>query len=174
MIAKHHLACRRPGDLGARVLPMLPTPDHGSFPSGHATEAFAVATVLSGLVRSEVGSKHFPAGEKLVALLHKQAERIAVNRTIAGVHFPVDSWAGAALGVAVGQIILAKSGEPSAKPVGYEYDAKAESDFLLADFLVAATANGHGLTARPGAIAVDISPVFQWLWNEAKAEFVPA
>jgi hypothetical protein len=174
MIAKHHLACRRPGDIGARVLPMLPTPDHGSFPSGHATEAFAVATVLSGLVRSEVGSKHFPAGEKLVALLHKQAERIAVNRTIAGVHFPVDSWAGAALGVAVGQIILAKSGEPSAKPVGYEYDAKAESDFLLADFLVAATANGHGLTARPGAIAVDISPVFQWLWNEAKAEFVPA
>ena len=47
MIAKHHLACRRPGDIGARVLPMLPTPDHGSFPSGHATSAVSAAMMLS-------------------------------------------------------------------------------------------------------------------------------
>ncbi|AZO79329.1 MULTISPECIES: phosphatase PAP2 family protein [unclassified Bosea (in: a-proteobacteria)] len=173
MIAKHHLACRRPGDIGARVLPMLPTPDHGSFPSGHATEAFAVATVLSGLVRSDAGRKHFPAGDKLVALLHKQAERIAVNRTVAGVHYPIDSWAGAALGVAVGQIILAKCGEPSAGPVRYDYDAKAKSDFLLAHFLDDSKALAEGLTVNRAAFPVDVSPVFRWLWSEVKAEFVP-
>jgi hypothetical protein len=34
------------------------------------------------------------------------AERIAANRTVAGVHFPVDSTAGAVLGVRIGTAIL--------------------------------------------------------------------
>lgn len=173
MIPKHHLACRRPGDIGSRVLPMLPTPDHGSFPSGHATEAFAVATVLSGLVRSDVGQRHFPAGEKLVALLLKQAERIAVNRTVAGLHYPIDSWAGAALGTVVGRIILAKCGEPDITVQRFDYDAKPESDFLLAEFLDPEVAHANGLVTAE-ALPVDGSALFQWLWSEAKAELSPA
>ena len=46
MIAKHALAVRRPDQLDGRILPMIPTPGHGAFPSAHATEAYAVATVL--------------------------------------------------------------------------------------------------------------------------------
>ena len=35
-----------------------------------------------------------------------------MNRTVAGVHYPIDTWAGAVLGRAVGQIVLAKCGAP--------------------------------------------------------------
>ena len=45
-VAKHVLACRRPDHLDATIMPMIPTPGHGSFPSGHATQAFTIATVL--------------------------------------------------------------------------------------------------------------------------------
>ena len=44
--AKHALACRRPIEFSAQVQPMIPTPTHGTLPSGHATEAFMLATVL--------------------------------------------------------------------------------------------------------------------------------
>jgi len=42
-----------------------------------------------------------------VPLPYRIAHRIAVNRTIAGVHYPVDSAAGAMLGRAIGEAILA-------------------------------------------------------------------
>ena len=43
---KHALACWRPVEYNAQVQPMITTPGHGSFPSGHATQAHAVAYVL--------------------------------------------------------------------------------------------------------------------------------
>src|SRR3712207_7550243 len=45
-------SCRRPDRLGPTVMPMIPTPGHGTFPSAHAAEAFAVATVLDGLLEA--------------------------------------------------------------------------------------------------------------------------
>jgi hypothetical protein len=104
-IPKHNLACRRPDQLDGRVMPMIPTPGHGTFPSGHATEAFAIATVLSALVRAN--PKQFPDADARVAMTMKQAERIAVNRTVAGVHYPIDSYAGATLGTMIGRTIVA-------------------------------------------------------------------
>ena len=56
------------------------------FPSGHATEAFAAAAVLSAL---------FPAR---AAYLRLMAARIAMNRSFGGVHYLVDHHAGAMLG----------------------------------------------------------------------------
>ena len=49
---KHGLACRRPNEYSAQVQPIILTPGHGSLPSGHATEAFAVARVFCGLLRT--------------------------------------------------------------------------------------------------------------------------
>ena len=105
MIPKHNLACRRPDQLDGRVMPMIPTPGHGTFPSGHATEAFAIATVLSALVHAT--PKQFPDADARVAMMMKQAERIAVNRTVAGVHYPIDGYAGATLGTMIGRTIVA-------------------------------------------------------------------
>lgn len=59
-------------------------PGHPSFPSGHATEAFAAAAVLSALDQNQK--------------YEQVAGQIASNRELAGLHFPTDSEAGRQLG----------------------------------------------------------------------------
>jgi hypothetical protein len=66
-----------------------------SYPSGHATAAYTLAVLLGEI---------FP--DKKDALL-KQADEIAENRVIGGVHYPSDIVEGKQLGRAVAQAILA-------------------------------------------------------------------
>nr|WP_249145432.1 phosphatase PAP2 family protein [Bradyrhizobium diazoefficiens] len=166
MVVKHHLACRRPDRIGAQIMPMIPTPAHASFPSAHATEAFAVAEVLNALVESR--SDNYADFEKRQALISKLAERIAVNRTVAGLHFPIDSWAGAILGRAVGQIILSKSGQRVGVQ-GYRYCANGKLDFFLSEF--SKDSNPKYGVEREGCCAVESSNLFEWLWEQASNEF---
>lgn len=181
MQVKHHLACRRPDKIGAKVMPMIPTPAHGSFPSAHATEAFAVAEVLKGLIYSV---DHYPDRRKRRRLINKLAERIAVNRTVAGLHFPIDTWAGAILGRAVGQLVLAKCGVEAAIDA-YEYRAEGESDFFIHDFAnddddeddddkydkaKRREAGAPGVT-QTGSFNICSSGIFAWLWEKARKEF---
>ena len=105
MQSKHLLACRRPDEYSAQIQPMIQTPGHGSLPSGHATEAFLIATILRDLSHCAQHRPHL-ADQQLL----RQAARIAQNRTAAGVHFPVDSAAGATLGVSLGGYILEMAG----------------------------------------------------------------
>jgi membrane-associated phospholipid phosphatase len=171
MIAKHHLACRRPDRLGAGVMPMITTPGHGSFPSAHAAEAFAVRTVLDGLLDHPDVVTHYTEPGRRKELLKKQAERIAVNRTVAGMHYPIDTWAGAALGEAVGEIILTRCGaRTTLRPRDY---AATNIDFFVKDFLDDALAATTGLT-RQAARASGDSKLFVWLWNEVVGEFALA
>ena len=101
---KHALACWRPVEHNAQVQPMITTPGHGSFPSGHATQVHAVAHVLTSLLK--LSSK--PARATIIEQINRQAARIATNRVIAGVHFPVDSMAGRMLGVALGEYFVGR------------------------------------------------------------------
>jgi hypothetical protein len=94
---KHVLACRRPVEMSAQLQPMIQTPGHGSLPSGHATEAHLCAYLLWKLRRAADASWPMAGFEQLM----RQAARVAINRTIAGVHFPVDSAAGQVLGLAL-------------------------------------------------------------------------
>ncbi|WP_244422108.1 phosphatase PAP2 family protein [Bradyrhizobium sp. ORS 285] len=165
MVAKHHLACRRPDRIGHQVMPMIPTPAHGSFPSAHATEAFAVAEVLNGLVEFQSG--HYGDYKKRQALINKLAERIAVNRTVAGLHFPIDSWAGAILGRAIGQIVLAKCGRGD-EVQGYSYDAH-DGDFSLTEF--AKGANDPLGVKKADPCSVSSSDLFRWLWDRVCDEY---
>lgn len=98
MPLKHFCRAARPMDYSDRVMPLIQTPSHSSFPSGHAMEAFAAATVQDRLCR---GRAYAPEG--LHALPYRIAHRIAVNRTVAGVHFPVDSLIGALIGCRLGE-----------------------------------------------------------------------
>jgi undecaprenyl-diphosphatase len=66
-----------------------------SFPSGHATASFAVATVLA---------KRFPAFGPLCLGL---AAFVALSRVLRGAHFPTDVVGGAVLGVLSGSIASA-------------------------------------------------------------------
>ncbi|MEM8851689.1 MAG: phosphatase PAP2 family protein [Pseudomonadota bacterium] len=129
MLMKFHLQVPRPIDFTPRIQPIIQTPSHGSCPSGHATEAYlfatvlallkakamwpqddACATVLAAMVVGPKDGKAKPgqvSGEmqtftKDVTLLFELAARIADNRTVAGVHFPVDSAQGALLGLGLG------------------------------------------------------------------------
>jgi membrane-associated phospholipid phosphatase len=104
---KHMLACWRPHQYSAQVQPMITTPGHGSFPSGHATQAFLLARLMDAILPAPPpgGSDPF-AGVRLQ--VYRQAARIACNRVIAGVHFPADSVAGRLLGHSIAEYILAR------------------------------------------------------------------
>jgi len=167
MVAKHHLACRRPTHIGATVMPFIPTPAHGSFPSGHATEAHAVTVVMNAFMEQQPG--RFPDFQPRQILLRKLAERIAVNRTVAGVHFPIDTWAGAIIGRAVGQIVLAKCGIVNATVDGYSYSAQGDRDFYGNEFWKG-TNPDFGVTSAGGSFPVNASPEFQWLWGKAVSD----
>jgi undecaprenyl-diphosphatase len=74
--------------------PLVLLPVTGSFPSGHATVAFACATVLS------------VATPRLALPLYSLAALIAFSRVYVGVHYPLDTLAGAALGAAIGLAVV--------------------------------------------------------------------
>jgi len=101
---KHALACPRPLEYSPQVQPMIPTPEHGSLPSGHSTQAYIIAVVYRELLRA-VGRSSPLLEEQLM----RQAARVAINRTVAGVHFPVDSAAGRVLGTTLGEYFVARA-----------------------------------------------------------------
>jgi hypothetical protein len=90
MALKNMVAELRPVERSALLVPVIATPGHGSLPSGHATMAKLTADILCGLL--------YAADDQRVVLLDRLARRIAFNRTVAGVHFPMDNWAGYELG----------------------------------------------------------------------------
>lgn len=136
----------RPVDFSVRVQPIIQTPDHSTFPSGHATEAFALATVLTRMtaphmdVASAVAANH---------MHFRLAHRIAANRTVAGVHFPADSAAGAQLGCAIGEAIWAVLRN---KTVSLRTRFVPDDDAMKADFLLSAFQPGSALSADFGAV----------------------
>jgi membrane-associated phospholipid phosphatase len=92
---KQQAGCPRPVEYSAQIQPLVATPGHDSWPSGHSTESFAVARVLA-MLRPDAGPQ-----------LRAHAARIAQNREVAGVHFPTDSAAGAVLGDTLARFVIA-------------------------------------------------------------------
>jgi membrane-associated phospholipid phosphatase len=108
---KHALGCWRPVEYNAQVQPMITTPGHGSFPMGHATQAYAVAYVLKSLLNlfpDPTATPAYPGVPTIVDQLDRLVARITTNRVIAGVHFPVDSMAGRMLGTALGEYFVGR------------------------------------------------------------------
>lgn len=99
---KQAMGCFRPIEFNAQVQPMITTPGHGTFPMGHASQAYAVAYVLKQLLNLD------PNYPLVMDQLDRQAARIATNRIIAGMHFPVDAMAGTMLGIALGEYFVGR------------------------------------------------------------------
>jgi membrane-associated phospholipid phosphatase len=179
---KQGLACRRPLEYSSQIQPMIVTPAHGSLPSGHAAESFAAALVLWNVMRTS-GGAGYAAAEWRVQLL-RLASRIAINRTIAGMHFPVDSAAGAVLGLTLGQYFVNRcSGAAGYRAWRFEGSKYPQAgDFIWHELYDVATetltsmpsATGYSLQYAPNDQAIDPqkqSYVLTWLWNKAKSEW---
>ncbi len=85
----------RPAYLCPEIRPVIQMPGHSSFPSGHATQSFMMARFVGYML----------FGKDQIDL-RRIAARIANNRSFAGVHYPVDSTAGAVLGDALAAKLL--------------------------------------------------------------------
>jgi membrane-associated phospholipid phosphatase len=72
-----------------------------SFPSGHASVAFAAATTYLVMAQRE----RLPHRDRNAALLYAGALGVAALRVSAGKHFPTDVAGGAALGTGIGWLV---------------------------------------------------------------------
>ena len=72
----------RPHIIEPKLQPIIEVPPHPAYPSGHAMQAYFVALYLSDKF-PEYKERYF-----------QDADRIATNREVAGVHYPSDTAAG--------------------------------------------------------------------------------
>jgi membrane-associated phospholipid phosphatase len=187
MRTKYALACRRPHEYSPQIQPIIACPLHGSLPSGHATEAFLFAHLLA-VLSTDKESLHGQKGKfqsVWVNQLMRQANRIAVNRTVAGVHFPIDSVAGALLGLTLAEYLVTlcagkqEQDYHSCRFVGAAYPSRADFNWQ----------NFYDVTARMLSLKEDFeyasvkanayplpkpSKPLEWLWKKAKSEWSPA
>jgi membrane-associated phospholipid phosphatase len=173
---KQAFDCPRPVAFTPKIQPMVPTPEHSTLPSGHATEAFAVAHVLGCLIPG-------PNGLVVWRQLNALAARIAINRTVAGVHFPMDSMAGRLLGATLGEYLayqcspdplpsLARPGNTPTHAGWLDRTfslglAQAGNDFLVDKEL---DENAEHNPLVDAAATRTCKPVLAWLWEQARAE----
>jgi membrane-associated phospholipid phosphatase len=99
-ILKRVVGRERPADSNGRTV-FVPFSSHDSFPSGHATEAFAVASVISARSKSWI----------IPVIAYTAATVVAIDRVNTRDHFASDVLAGAFLGSAVGHFIVNRHGE---------------------------------------------------------------
>lgn len=94
--SKYYYQYKRPNMFDTSIITIMPTPNHPSYPAGHATISWAAATVLG---------HYFPNNQQEWQRLATEASD---SRTIGGIHFPMDNVAGTTLGVNVGNQALKK------------------------------------------------------------------
>lgn len=185
MQLKYALAVKRPIEMSPQVQPIIETPTHGSLPSGHSTESFVTARLILELMRQSNAPQYKnvgTAGDHWGEMLMRQAARIATNRTVAGVHYPVDSVAGAVLGLTLADLITSLSSSEkkwtSATFDGSSFDAKEDFDwhkvYNACDNEQAAESK-HGdvvwATATTEKTKGKPDPALSWLWKRAVKEW---
>lgn len=89
--SKYTYQQKRPFMLDSSIITVMPTPNHPSYPAGHATISGAAYTALS---------YHFPEHK---TVWKQQADEASNSRLWGGIHFPIDNTAGFDLGEKVGK-----------------------------------------------------------------------
>jgi hypothetical protein len=96
--------------------PVMHTPPHPSYPSGHAQLANAAAVILEKLYgssytftdRSHDGRKEFASAPRTYPNLTEMARECAYSRVVLGVHFRMDSDEGLRSGAEIGNAVWKK------------------------------------------------------------------
>ena len=156
---KHALACPRPSDYSATLMPMIEVPQHASLPAGHAIESRVTAELLIEIVPGVKGSV---AETYLRGLAH----RIADNRVVAGVHFPVDCLVGRLMGDALASFVLKACGVGTCWGGSFNPAVAAPLVARVEDLPFGGPGCSQG-----GAIDVPVSPLLQDLLSRAMAEW---
>lgn len=78
----------RPYQERSSIVPVLDLPPHPAYPGGHAAQARTAALLLGALFTGDRDNA------QLRDDLIKAADEVALNRVIAGIHYPTDSDAG--------------------------------------------------------------------------------
>jgi hypothetical protein len=161
---KHILACPRPIEYSRMVQPMIPTPGHAAFPSAHSVEAYFVAHILA---RLRGGVESHPNSRLQQAF--KLARRIADNRVVAGVHFPVDNAAGYVVASSLADFVHARAmggaGPLVSRRTYEDYGLTPMSDFDPAKKLLWE----HNKPVVDGP-TIARSDLLNWLWLQAVEE----
>lgn len=114
--AKHTFSCPRPAAYSPSIQPIIKPRRFSAYPSGHAAEAFLVARLLQVMARQSSPKPNIPGARpradaySLSTHLQRLAARIADNRVVAGVHFPIDSTAGRIVGESFADYFLFRCG----------------------------------------------------------------
>jgi hypothetical protein len=84
------------------------------------------------------------------------------------VHFPIDSWAGAVLGTAVGHAVLGRCGEKVfMNPETYSAE---DRDFFDHDLTGEKARAAAGLRLSNEKVSAAETSIFSWLWSRALTE----
>jgi hypothetical protein len=164
---KQVMGVRRPQDLSVQVQPIITTPGHGTFPMGHATQAYAVAEILRLMLGLD-------PQDMLSRQLQRQAHRIAFNRIVAGVHFPVDLAAGMLLGQSLARFAHACVQSLPAQVFAVhfreaEYKQHPGAWSGAESLAAASTKMQHGTWLLTQEVAQ--MPVWTQIWHQAQQEW---
>jgi hypothetical protein len=100
------------------------------------------------------------------------AHRIATNRTIAGVHFPTDSMAGAFLGISIGEFLVAKMSRSPDPVKSRTYDAQHKNeDFTLVTLEAELTGAQNGMAGNVAAGGGPEDELLREIWAAAQSEW---
>ncbi len=190
---KRVMSVRRPFELSSMIQPMITTPANSAFPSGHTMEAFAMAEILADVVNQRDAHQNGCVDDQrsFRQQMYKQAARVAVNRVVAGVHYPIDNMAGALAGLTLGKWLMALA-TPHAptedegnvveitttshafeSPYNDQSPDIPQTDFslsmLLEHFKTAPARTNYYQSNGP--IAVSHAPLLFWLVEKAKSEW---
>jgi membrane-associated phospholipid phosphatase len=119
----------RPHEMSPRIQPIIATPGWSTYPSGHATASYLVAELLEKLVMDGMPAnaakrKKLEAwvnNAKLRKMLADLAERIADNRVVAGIHFPIDNKGGKDLATLLTSYLTGRSKEAATADSAYAW-----------------------------------------------------
>ena len=98
-LVKHLLGVPRPADTVGEPRVTGPSWKYDSFPSGHTTNVFALATVIA---------EKYPNSKWLSYTI---ASLVGISRITRGAHWPADVFAGAGLGILFGRHVLNNRGQ---------------------------------------------------------------
>ena len=84
MCLKEQYQQARPSQVCPAIMPLIEVPAHPSFPAGHALQSHLISKCLEAAKRT----RNQPD------MLFHLSRRVALNRVIAGLHYPLDNEAG--------------------------------------------------------------------------------